>query len=80
MGDRTPPPTNRSRPPNLRRYINRRRRNSSNNARRQINFDEDNNDGIPDDQRPDYDPNEARGAGEDTNRNRSEPEQPDLKF
>ena len=75
------------RQPSLRR--NRRRRNPSNNSppnipRRRINFDEGNNnhnnDGIRDDQRPDYDPNQAEGGGEDLNPSRSEPEQSNLKF
>lgn len=77
MSDRTPSPRVRlRRPPSLRR--NRRR------PRRRLNFDEGNNnhnnDDIPDDQRPDYDPNQARGGGENLNPRLDEPEQSNLKF
>jgi hypothetical protein len=90
MGDRTPPsngslvpPRRRSRVrvppvnrvPGVRRNIMR----ALNNAARGNNNSDHN---VPNHQRPDYipDPNQARGGGEDLNKDKSVPVQPELKF
>ena len=88
MSDRTPPRrrNDESRPPAVRR--NRRRRNSQADSvsRRRINFDANNGEderNVPEEdeqKRPDYDPNQATGRGEDKNRNQKIPEQSTLKF
>lgn len=75
MADRTPPRHNRLSPPPLRRpRRNPQPNRNQNRPRRRLNLDDD---GIPDSERPDYDPNTATDNGEN---NSEEPLQPDLKF
>ena len=84
---RTPSPDSRDnesseealRPPrNIRRSLINQLDNVDNNNTHQNQHDHT----VRDDQRPDYrpDPNRATGGGEDVNRNRSEPVQPEIKF
>jgi len=70
--------------PRVRRNIIRRNimRALNNAARGNNNSDNTHQNHVPNHQRPDYipDPNQARGGGEDPNKDKSEPVQPEIKF
>lgn len=72
---RPPPNRNRRGPRNINEALNRA-------ARHNNTHHNENDDTVRPEDRPDYNPdnNQAQGGGEDVNRDRFEPVQPELKF